>query len=627
MDDQVFYYLALVPLLGLLAQLIAWWLKIPSILLLLFFGVLLGFWMNPDQILHQLSGEESLGPKLVFPLVSLAVAVILFEGGLSLRFHELKAAAGGAVVRLCTIGVLISWVLGSLLAWLLFGLHWKLAVLLGAVLVVTGPTVVSPLLRYIRPNKKIGSVVKWEGIIIDPIGAILAVLVFEQLFHSGHHHVDEAISMWAPVIKIIKVSAIGIGLGCGAALVLTQIVKRYWLPDYLHGLAFLSSALAVFGLSNWMMHESGLVTVTVLGIYLANQKEISIEHIIEFKENLGVFLISALFIVLGSRLDLTVLGEVGWRGAIFVVLMIGIVRPISVWCAMLKSGLTRNEKIFLAFLAPRGIVAAAVISVFSLRILGTAEADESLIRDAEILIPATFMLIVGTVAVYGLGAAPLARRLGLADGNPQGILFGGATAWIRDVAVILKDAGYSTVLVDTNYQNISAAKMAGLHAHCKSILSDYVHERVDMAGVGRFLALTKNDAVNAMAAAQFTHLFGRQNVYRLSPGDTDKGARSKVGDVSKGRELFEDSWGESRFQVAYEEGFRPKLTHITDEFTFQDFESEYGDQVVVLFVIEENKTLHINTADYELEPQTGQSVLAMVKIDESKTQSAPQSAE
>ena len=623
MDDQVFYYLALVPLLGLLAQLIAWWLRVPSILLLLCFGVLLGFWMNPDNILHELSDDDSLGPKVVFPLVSLAVAIILFEGGLSLRFHELKAAAGGAVVRLCTIGVLISWVLGSLLAWCLLGLHWKLAVLLGAVLVVTGPTVVSPLLRYIRPSKKIGSVVKWEGIIIDPIGAILAVLVFEQLFHLGHHHVEEAVSIWAPLISILKVTAIGVGLGCGAAFVLTQIVKRFWLPDYLHGLAFLSSTLAVFGLSNWMMHESGLVTVTVLGIYLANQKEISIEHIIEFKENLGVFLISTLFIVLGSRLDLTVLGEVGWRGVLFVLLMIIIVRPISVWFAMLKSGLNREEKIFLAFLAPRGIVAAAVISVFSLRILAMADADAELINDAKVLVPATFMLIVGTVAVYGLGAAPLARRLGLADGNPQGILFGGATAWIRDVAVILKEAGYSTVLVDTNYQNISAAKMAGLHAHCKSILSDYVHERVDLAGVGRFLALTKNDAVNAMATAQFTHLFGRQNVYRLLPEDVDKGARSKVGDVSKGRELFEESWGETRFQSAYENGFRPKLTRISDEFTFDDFETEYGDQVVVLFVIEENMTLHINTADYELEPKTGQSVIAMVKLDESKTQSAP----
>jgi CPA1 family monovalent cation:H+ antiporter len=614
MDDQIFYYLALVPLLGMLAQLLAWWIRVPSILLLLGFGVLLGFWMNPDVILSELSGDETLGPKIVFPLVSLAVAVILFEGGLSLRFHELKSAVGGAVVRLCTLGVLISWVLGSLFAWCLLGIHWKSAVLLGAVLVVTGPTVVAPLLRYIRPNRKIGSVVKWEGIIIDPIGAILAVLVFEQLFHTGHHG-DEAMTLWEPLLSLVKTMAIGLGFGCATGFVLTSIVKRYWLPDYLHGLAFLASALAVFGLSNWLMHESGLVTVTVMGIYFANQKKISIEHVVEFKENLGVFLISCLFIVLGSRLDLAVLGEVGWRGALFVFLMIAIVRPLSIWGAMWKSGLNREEQIFLAFLAPRGIVAAAVVSVFSLRILASDDQSPELLRDAEILVPATFMLIVGTVAAYGLGAAPLARWLGLAESNPQGILFGGATPWIRDVAVILKEAGYTTVVVDTNYQNVSDAKMAGLDAHCKSILSDYVHEEVNLAGVGRFLALTKNDAVNAMAAAQFSHLFGSQNVYRLLPADSGKGARSKVGEVARGRELFAEEWAEDRFQAAYELGFRPKLTRISEEFTFEDFEAKYGEQILVLFVMDANGLLHINTADYELEPEVGQSVVALVRTE------------
>ena len=620
----------------MLAQLIAWWIRVPSILLLLGFGVLLGFWMNPDTMLQELSVESAqqevtddaelpgigtgpgIGPKIVFPLVSLAVAVILFEGGLSLQFHELKDAVGGAIVRLCTVGVAVSWVLGSLLAWWLLGIHWKLAVLLGAVLVVTGPTVVAPLLRHIRPNPKIGSVVKWEGIIIDPIGAILAVLVFEQFFHSHMAHGHEvATSFWTPIVTIFKTAAIGVGFGCAAALVLTQFVKRYWLPDYLHGLAFLASALGVFGLSNWLMHESGLVTVTVMGIYLANQKQISIEHVVEFKENLGVFLISCLFIVLGSRLDLTVLGEVGWRGVLFVLLMILIVRPLSVFAAMWKSGLNREEQIFLAFLAPRGIVAAAVVSVFALRIMADAEPGSQLLKDAAVLVPATFMLIVGTVSVYGLGAAPLARRLGLAEANPQGILFGGATAWIRDVASILQTKGYPVVLVDTNYQNVSAAKMEGLTAHCKSILSDYVHEEVNLAGIGRFLALTKNDAVNAMAASDFSHLFGSQNVYRLLPSDVDKGHRSKVGEVSKGRELFHEEWAEERFQLAYQQGFRPKLTGISEEFTFADFESKYGDEVLVLFVVDENDMLHINTAEYELEPKPGQSVIALVQLDDS----------
>ena len=606
----------------MLAQLVAWWIRVPSILLLLGFGVVLGFWMNPDEILFKISGDESLGPKIVFPLVSLAVAVILFEGGLSLRFSELKAAAGGAVVRLCSIGVLISWVLGSLLAWGLLGIQLKLAVLLGAVLVVTGPTVVAPLLRYIRPNRKIGSVVKWEGIIIDPIGAILAVLVFEQLFPHGHigHHVVEAataVTAWDPLLGILKTAAIGIGIGCVSAFVLTIVVRRYWLPDYLHGLAFLATALAMFALSNFLMEESGLVTVTVMGIFLANQKHLSIEHVVEFKENLGVFLISCLFIILGSRLDLAVLGQVGWRGALFVFLMIAIVRPVSVWAAMIKSGLNREEKIFLAFLAPRGIVAAAVVSVFALKILATAEVDgdQELIADAEVLVPATFMLIVGTVAVYGLGAAPLARRLGLAESNPQGILFGGAAAWIRDIAVILKDAGYTVMLVDTNYRNISAAKMAGLPAHCKSILSEYVHEEIDFAGIGRLLALTKNDAVNAMAAAQFSHFFGSQNVYRLLPSDVDKGSRAKVGEVSKGRELFAETWGEDKFEEAYAQGFRPKLTKMSDEFTFEDFKALHGEGVVVILVIDKNGLVHINTADFDLEPLAEQSVVALVKTE------------
>lgn len=598
----------------MLAQLLAWWIRVPSILLLLTFGVLLGFWMSPDDILEEISGDPGMGAKVVFPLVSLSVAVILFEGGLSLRFAELKQAVGGAIVRLCTGGVLISWILGSLLAWWLLGIQLKLAVLLGAVLVVTGPTVVAPLLRHIRPIRKIGAIVKWEGIIIDPIGAILAVLVFEELFH--HSHGTESATAWVPILTILKTSAIGLGLGCFSAFILVIVVRRYWMPDYLHGLAFLSTALAVFALSNWMMHESGLVTVTVMGIYLANQKQISIEHVIEFKENLGVFLISCLFIVLGSRLDLNVMGQVGWRGAIFVVLMILIVRPISVFGSMWKSGLKRNEQFFLAFLAPRGIVAAAVVSVFALRILATAGDDEALIRDAEVLVPATFMLIIGTVAFYGLAAAPLARKLGLADSNPQGILFGGADHWIRDVALTLKNAGYAVVLVDTNYDNISAAKMKGLQAYCKSILSDSAREEINLAGIGRMFALTKNDAVNAIAAQEFSHLFGSKNVFRLKPRDAEKGDRSKVGHVHKGRELFSSDWNVERLQEAYQQGFRPKLTKMSEEFSFDAFKARYGEDVIVLMVIDKQGVITVNTADSKLEPTEDQSVLALVQPEE-----------
>ncbi len=611
MDDHIFIYIALVPLLGMLAQLIAWWLRIPSILLLLTFGVVLGFWMSPDQILAETSGDSSLGAKIILPFVSLSVAVILFEGGMSLRFAELRQAAGSAVVRLCTAGVAISWILGSLLAWWLLQIEIRVAVLLGAVLVVTGPTVVAPLLRHIRPKRKIGSILKWEGIIIDPIGAILAVLVFEELFHI--HQANEVILALTPAINIIKTLAIGIGFGCASAFVLVNAVKRYWVPDYLHGLTFLATSLAVFAVSNLLMHESGLVTVTVLGICLANQKQISIQHVVEFNENLRVFLISCLFIVLGSRLDLGVMAQVGWRGVMFVALMILLVRPISVFASMWKSGLKRNEQVFLAFLAPRGIVAAAVVSVFALRILSSTHVDEALAEDAAILVPATFMLIVGTVAVYGLSAAPLARRLGLAEANPQGILFVGADSWIRDVAKTLQDAGYAVVLIDTNYPNVSAAKMQGLPAHCKSILAESVRENINLVGIGRMFALTKNDAVNAIAAREFAHMFGSKNVFRLRPCDAEKGERSKVGYVAQGRELFSDDWSEARLQQAYGRGFRPKLTQMSHEFNYEDFKAEHGDDVVVLMVIDRNGVITVNTADFDLEPEADQSVLALVQ--------------
>ena len=463
MADPIFLYLALVPVLGIAAQVIAWWIRVPSILLLLTFGVILGLWLNPDTILAEASSSDGLGAQIIFPLVSLAVGVILFEGGLTLRLHELKEAVGPAIIRLCSIGVLISWVLTTVFAWLVLGIHIKLAILLGAVLVVTGPPVVAPLLRHIRPNRKIGSVVKWEGIVIDPVGAILAVLVYDSLFHGSH--AGEDLHWYSPLVGLLTTWGIGIIVAGITGIVLVQLVKRYWLPDYLHGVGFLAAAIGSFAVSNIMMHESGLVTVTILGIYLANQKQVSLEHVIEFKEHLGVFLISCLFIILGSRLDLSIMGEVGWRGAVFVALMILIVRPLSVFGAMIGSKLTRNETIFLSFLAPRGIVAAAVVSVFSLRILATSH-DPAILKGAELLVPATFMLIVGTVAVYGLGAAHLARRLGLANANPQGILFAGADPWIRDVAKTIIDAGFAVAVVDTNYRNISAARMEGLPAHC-----------------------------------------------------------------------------------------------------------------------------------------------------------------
>ncbi len=496
-EHAFFYYLAGVPLLGVAAQWLAWRLRLPSILLLLGIGVAIGGVVHPDELLAHLAGVDphasSLGSRVLFPIVSLSVAVILFEGGLTLRFHELKEAGSG-VLRLVTIGALVSWALTAVAAVLLLDLDVRIAALVGAILVVTGPTVVAPMLRQIQPSRRIASAVKWEGIVIDPIGAVLAVLVFEFVFASAEHAHFTAIAA-----MLFKTILIGGFLGLATAGLLVQSVKRYWVPDFLHGVVFLTAAMGVFALSNLLQEESGLVTVTVLGIALANQKGASIHHVLEFKEHLRVLLISCLFIVLGSRVDPLDVWDLGFGGAAFLAAMILVVRPASVFVATIRSALTYRERIFLAFLAPRGIVAAAVSSVFALKLAawsGVEIESESLAKQADALVPITFLVIVGTVFVYGLFAAPLARRLKLADPNPQGILFAGAEPGIREIAKQVHAKGIPVLLVDTNYANVAAAKMAGLPAECVSILSEHLREELDLAGIGRLLAMTANDEVN-----------------------------------------------------------------------------------------------------------------------------------
>lgn len=628
MESKLLYYLAGVPLLGVAAQWLAWRLRLPSILLLLAFGMALGaLGLNPDAILAKATGGEAeAGPQLLFPIVSLAVAVVLFEGGLTLRFSELKQA-GHDVLRLCTIGVTVSWGLTAAAAHWLFHFDWGIAALLGAILVVTGPTVIAPLLRHIQPERRVGSIVKWEGIVVDPIGAVLAVIVFEIIAPGGQR------AMADMLVVLFKTVAVGGALGLATGILLVQLVRRYWIPDFLQGVFFLAAALGVFAVSNIVQRESGLVTVTVLGVYLANQKQASIRHVIEFKEHLVVLFISCLFIVLGSRLELSSLLGLNTAGAAFLALMIFAVRPASVLVATLGSQLNLRERCFLAMLAPRGIVAAAVTSVFALELVHQANLHEDnrhlafLAGQADNLVPLTFLVIVGTVSFYGLTAAPIARWLKLAQPNPQGILFGGAEKWIREVAKAIREEGFAVLLVDTNFRNVSAARQAGLPAECASILSEHIREEVDLGGIGRLLALTPNDEVNALAAREFAHLFGRANVYQLVPWDVGTGKRQSVAEHLRGRPLFHEklTWDELDRRVGG--GAQIKKTRITEEFTFDDFRQYYGPSAVVLFVIEDRKRLRICTGQEERVPNRGQTIIALVSEPVEESAAVPPSAQ
>jgi NhaP-type Na+/H+ or K+/H+ antiporter len=574
---------------GIGAQWLAWRLRLPAILLLLGFGFLAGpvaGFLNPDELL----GE------LLLPVVSVSVALILFEGGLSLKIAELKGF-GGVVRNLVTIGVFATWVVGAVSAYLILGLDLSLSVLLGAVLVVTGPTVIVPLLRHVRPVGHISSILKWEGIVIDPIGAVLAVLVFEGIVSGGFR---EATSLAA--IGIMKTLLVGGLTGVLGAWVMVVLLKRYWIPDFLQSPVTLGAVVGVFTISDFFQAESGLFAVTFMGVILANQKTVMVEHIIEFKENLRVLLISSLFILLAARLKLADLNYISLTSLAFLGTLVFLARPVSVFLSTIGSGLEYKERFLLMCMAPRGIVAAAIASVFALRLVETGHAQ------AELMVPLTFMVIIGTVAIYGLGASPVALMLGLSRPNPQGVMIAGAHSWARAIAGCLKEEGLEVLLVDNNWANISKARMAGLPAYYGSILSERFPEELELGGIGRFMALTYNDNINSLAALHFTDIFGRGEVFQLCPED-----ELRVSQKLRGRLVFGQGVTYSYIGERFRRGAVVKATNITEEFDFEAFKSFYKGEAIPLFLVDESKELTVYSTDCQPQPRPGQTLISLVK--------------
>ncbi len=603
-------YLAGIVALGVSAQWLAWRLRLPAIVLLLAFGFAIGQVAGPDQI------DEIIAPELLFAIVSLSVAIILFEGALSLQFSEVRET-GRTVTQLVTVGVLVTWFLTTIAAQLFLDFDLMMAMLAGALFTVSGPTVIIPLLRHVRPERRIGSLVKWEGIVNDPIGAVLAALVFEVVLHGRLATAAEGITMGDTALGLLKTAVVGGVLAAITAALLIQLLKRYLIADFLQNAVILAMVLVVFTISNHLQAESGLVTVTLLGVILANQRSVTLKHVIEFKENLRVLLISTLFIVLASRIELGDMLEVGWGGVAFLVALLLVVRPAAVFLATLGSQLTYRERLLLAWIHPRGIVAAAVASLFALEIATVAAAEPGvfspqMIEKVERLVPLTFFVIVGTVTVYGLTLGPLSRLLGLSRQNPQGVIFAGAQPFSRAIAHALAEEGYQTLMVDTNPRNIAAARMAGLPVCFASIGSEYVHEEIDLGEIGRLLAMTPNDEVNTLATLEFADHFSRAEVYQLAPPDAPSQRNETVLPHRRGRLLFGPDVTYGRLAQRQAEGAVIKKTRLSEDFSYDDFLKRYGPTATVLFLIEESGNLTVVTAEKPPAPKPGQTLVCLV---------------
>ena len=599
MTEPYLLALASVVVLGIAAQWIAWRLGIASITLLLLAGFLAGPVSGLVFDKPLLDPDELLG-KALLPFVSLSVGLILYEGGLTLRLAELGEARS-AVWRLVTLGAALTWGLAALAAWRVLGMSPALAVLLGAVLVVTGPTVIGPLLRAIRPAGRIGAILKWEGIVVDPIGAMLAVLVFEAILRPT---IEEA----APhvLVSLLTTVAVGTVFGLLAGIGLALVLRWFWVPDYLENAVSIMFVIGVFTAAHRLQPESGLFAATVMGITLANQKLVDVKHIVEFKENLRVLLISSLFILLAARLRIHDLRDVGWSGLGFLALLILVVRPASAFLSTLGSGLSRREVVFLSVMAPRGIVAAAVASVFALRLQEVEGYGE-----AARLVPLTFLVIMGTVLFSSLTAPRVAHRLGLADPKPQGILFVGAHRWGRLLAEAIKDQGFRVLIVDRNRSDIAAARMAGLETYAESILAEHLLDDIDLGGLGRMIVATPNDWVNILTVHRFLRVFGRGEVYQVAPrrtGDTTDESHRHL----HGRWLFDETLSFDQLARRVAEGAVVKPTPLTEEFTYESFREHYGDAAIPLFVVSGSGRLNVVTADQPAEPKPGDTLISLV---------------
>lgn len=590
MDEHILVGISSVIALGISAQWLAWRTKLPAILLLLVFGIIAGpvtGWINPDELLGD----------ILSPFVSISVAIILFEGGLSLRMAEFRKI-GGVVIKLMTIGLIITWSLAAIAAYYLLGLSIEIAVLFGAILIVTGPTVIIPLLRQVRPTENTGSILKWEGIVNDPIGAMMAVLVYEILLTGGFTNMD-ASSVLVIATTIIDGSFIG-ALGAG---ILYIMLKKHWIPEYLQNPITLMIVIASFTISNLLQHESGLLAVTIMGILLANQKSAKVKHIIEFKENLQVLLISALFILLASRLQISDLAYFNFQSGLFILALLVVVRPVSIYAATWGSNLTLQEKTFLAWMAPRGIVAAAISAIFALRL------EQEGFADAEKLVPYTFVVIIATVTVYGLSANPVARLLKVAKPQPNGVLFLGAHSWSLDLACQLQELGLKVMVADSNWENISKARKRNLETYHGNILSEFAMDEINFDGIGKLFALTQNDEVNALASIRFAEIFGSSNVFQLPQSAISIHKESETTEALGGRILFSNEWNHSAIEDFMSNPNQLALYRITDGFNLKNFTKKLGKNGLIVAVLNGQDNLLANSLDNPPTTQLGDLIV------------------
>lgn len=575
---------------GILAQWLAWRFKLPAIVLLLVAGFIIG------PVTGFIDPVRDFG-EIYKPMVGLAVAIILFEGGLTLNFREI-ADASKAVRRVLLLGGPLVWAGGTLAAHYIGGLAWPVAITLGAVFVITGPTVIMPLLRTAKLKTRPASVLRWEAIVNDAIGALFAVLAFEVfLVVAGSHNAQNLFTSLSLALFFAGIA----GYGTGRFMIWAFI--RGHVPDYLKAPILLSTVLVLFAVSNLLLEESGLLTVTIMGITLANSRIASLTEMRRFKETVTVLLVSGLFILLTAALDWPTIMSLDWRAAAFVFALLFVVRPVAILLVTIGTELSIKERVLIGWIAPRGIVAVAITGLF-----GAALAEMG-VADGDKMIAFTFAVVVASILLHGFSLVPLAAAFGLRSTEKPGILIIGGSRWATSLAKKLQSMDIAVTISDANWNHILDARLADVPVHYGEVLSEHAHHHLDFNRFGHIIAATDNEPYNALVCTDFGPEIGRSNVYMIGDNST-KTERQSLNFTLGGISLFKPGVEFRELQRQIRNDWEFQSTRLTEEYPYARFQDERSDELrIVLWMKPDGRLIFASNCN-GASPQVGDTILS-----------------
>ncbi len=590
MSETITIVFAGILVLTLLCQWFSWWIRLPSILFLLITGLVIGpltGWLNPNAIFG----------NTLEPFIALSVAIILFEGSLSLNFREIKPHLS-AVSRLLSIGVAITSIGAALTMHYLFHVSYQLALLFGVIVSVSGPTTITPLLRAIRPTEHVSNILRWEGIIIDPIGALLAVLVFNFIYiYNVGGAVGHTLLTFVGHIVVGMMTGIVLGYLTGVAL------RRHWLPEYLHNVATLSLVIFAYTIANHFDSGSGLLAVTLMGVLMANMQDVHIDDIVDFKESLSILLISGVFIMLAAQINFTNMHNVFDSAILLIAILQFVIRPLNIFICTFGTALTWQEKTLLAWIAPRGIVAAAISAIFALQL------HQINVPGSHLLVVLTFLVVIGTVVFQSLTAPLLARWLGLMRTNNTGFLIIGANPVARAIGAALQKYGVKVMLVSVIWDNIQAARMEGLPTFYGHPVSDKTDRQLDLVGLDHLLTLTSRNDLNTLSIMRYRREFGAKNILSIKTNNSEKNKTSIT--AYKPQTLFGSDIMFSQLLNLFSRNAEIKHTKLSDEFNFEHYQQQYAN-ALLLIVVDTKNNIQFYTSEQTPLPKKDWTIVSLV---------------